>query len=235
MKSGLSANINYTWSKTLSNLNDYNQGALDPFLDIRNQQLDKAVSPQDLRHALKISWIYDLPSLAASNSFAAKVANGWSVSGILITQSGAPFSFLSSLQTASLNTGRSTLTGLSTVQDINSQLRITKDGDGIAYLRTTSGYLAEPLAGEVGTLPLRGFQGPWQNTLNLGLRKLVTFTDRYRFEFRTEALNLFNNVNWVIPDQALPPTGAGQSLTFGRNAFQSNSPRRVQFTLRMFF
>jgi hypothetical protein len=234
-RNGLSANVNYTWSKTLSNLNDYSQGAQDPFLDIRNQNLDKAISPQDLRHALKVSWIYDLPSLASNFGLAAKVVNGWSVSGILITQSGAPFSFLSALQNANLNTGRSTLTGLSTPDAIRSQLRLVKDGQGTSYLQSSRNFLAEPEPGDVGTLPLRGFQGPWQTNFNFGLRKLITFTDRYRFEFRTEALNLFNNVNWVIPDQTLPFADATGGLTFGRDATQSNTPRRVQFTLRLFF
>jgi len=66
---------------------------------LRNLSLDKVESPFDLRHALKTSWIYELPFgrgqsfLGNANALVDRLAGGWAIHGQARLQSGSAFSF----------------------------------------------------------------------------------------------------------------------------------------------
>jgi hypothetical protein len=242
---GLTLVANYTFSKVLSNLNDYAQGATDPYLDIKNPRADRARAGIDLTHAIKARWIYDLPfgkGHKMGTGSLAPVVGGWSFSGVFIVQSGAPFSLLSGLGT--LNTSldaanRNTLQSTLTAKQLDQRMSLSFDGLGPRFFTSTASELSHPLAGADGNLPLRAFSGPWQESVNVGLHKRFPIREGSFVEVRGEAFNLLNHANWVIPDQTLGANAgtitSGGPEEFGRSAFQSNLSRRVQFTLRVSF
>jgi len=63
----------------------------------RNLAYDKILSPFDIRHGIKMNWIYELPfgqgrSVLGSlhNPVARKVLEGWELAGVVRLQSGTP-------------------------------------------------------------------------------------------------------------------------------------------------
>src|SRR6185369_8190371 len=58
---GVNWTANYAWSKSLTNLAVDNQNQSLDFTTLRNIDLDKRVSPFDIRHVIQIAGTYDLP------------------------------------------------------------------------------------------------------------------------------------------------------------------------------
>lgn len=85
-----SINANYTYSKTIDEVTDFNSdfSAQNP-LDIR---LDRAVSAFDQRHRFVFTGVFEGP--ASGDSFASRIVGDWSLSPIFIAGSGRPFNLL---------------------------------------------------------------------------------------------------------------------------------------------
>ena len=257
LANGLSLSASYVFSKVLSNLDDYRPGAVDPYLDLYNSSLEWASAPFNLTHALKIVGAWKLPffeSRSAARSLSGKVLGGWSVSGIAIAQSGAPFSLLSggSLVTPAGNlatvnglgtftsqadSGQNTVATSLSASRIRSYFGIRKNPNGtVSYVNAPAGVFQQPAPGAVGNLQRRMFAGPGAFNLNLGLRKAVALTERVSAEFRAESINLFNNVNWLVGDQTYLGSNQGNNAAvFDNNVTQWNAPRTFQFSLRLLF
>lgn len=261
VKAGLSLTANYVYSKTTSNLDDYQQGAVDPYLDLKNPKQEWAPSPFNLTHAFKSTLIYDLPFAHhfASRSFGSKVLGGWTVSSILIAQSGAPFSVLAGYEAigyynnagnlvayygesnhlGTFNTQRDSGQNTVTTQGSVSQyFGIKKNGDGsVTYINNAPNTaFSNPAPGAVGNLQRRSFSGPGAFNLNLGLRKTFAFSEQTRLQFRGEAINLLNNVNWLVGDQTyLGGTGGANASFAPGSVSQWTPPRTLQFSMRLMF
>jgi len=95
MSAGLLLQGSYTWSKALSN--EFTNGVGGSYTSFRNQAFDKGVSPWDIRHGVKLNWIYELPFGPGrqrlsnfQNPFARRVLEGWEVASVTRIQSGSP-------------------------------------------------------------------------------------------------------------------------------------------------
>ncbi len=108
LTSGLQFQASYVWSHSIvdgsqSSLVDFNQS-----LTLRNGGLDKVPGGYDIRQALKINGLYELPvgkgrSFLNTTPVLSKVLEGWELSGISRVQSGAPFQLTSGR--TGMNTG----------------------------------------------------------------------------------------------------------------------------------
>lgn len=235
---GLSLNASYVLSKVLSNLDDYRQGAIDPYLNLDAPSLEWAPSPFNVTRAFKAIATWDVPG---------KLFRGWSISGIVMAQSGAPFSLLSggSLTmldgsvasvsglgtfTSLADSGQNTVTTSLTAAVIRKDFRLRKNGDGtVTYVDAPAGAFQEPGIAAVGNLQRRMFTGPGAFSLSLGVHKTISLTKRASAEFRAESINVLNNVNWLVGDQSY--TGS----SFDGKVSQWNAPRTFQFSLRLKF
>jgi hypothetical protein len=89
---GLQLGVSYTFSHSLDE-----QSALGLFyngnnpLDIRNAY---GSSDFDRTHVINIDYHYELPKFVAGNSWESKVTNGWAIQGLVIIQSGQPYSMV---------------------------------------------------------------------------------------------------------------------------------------------
>ncbi len=245
---GLSLNASYVFSKVMSNLDDYRLGAVDPYLNLDNPSLEWAPSPFNLTSAFKTAFTWDLPFAGRS-----KLLSGWSVSGIAIAQSGAPFSLLSGgyvttpngvmpvsglgTFTTQADSGENTVVTSLNASQIRSNFGIRENGDGtVTYVNAPAGAFQEPGPGGVGNLQRRMFSGPGAFNLNLGIRKTMALTERTSAEFRAESINVLNNVNWLVGDQAYTGVNNQQSASvFEGNVTQWNAPRTFQFLVRLAF
>lgn len=88
--------------------------------------------------------------------------------------------------------------------------------------------LLTPSRGVFGTRGRNTAFGDGLTSLSLGLHKQFDLGDRGRLEFRAEAFNLANTVNYNLPDAVLTSPNFGQVLTAG-------DPRQIQLALRFSF
>ena len=254
---GLSVTASYVLSKVLSNLDDYRQGAIDPYLDLDVPSLEWAPSPFNVAHAFKALSTWDLPfsqSRGSARSLSGRLLGGWSISGIVMAQSGAPFSLLSGgtvttptgnvtgisglgTFTSQADSGQNTVATSLTAGQIRTFFGVHKNGDGtVTYVNAPAGAFQEPGVGAVGNLQRRMFTGPGAFNLNLGVRKTISLTERTLAEFRAESINVLNNVNWLVGDESyMGASNQKNASLFDGNVRQWNSPRTFQFSLRLSF
>jgi hypothetical protein len=84
-----------------------------------------------------------------------------------------------------------------------------------------------------------GLQGPTRNNLrgprfsntNLSLNKHFQIHENYAVEFRAEAYNAFNHVNFALPTGSVADINGGSFGVIGDDA----GPRVMQFSLRVDF
>jgi hypothetical protein len=251
LSQGLGLTASYVLSKVMSSLDDYQPGAIDPYLDVHNSTLEWAPAPFNLTHSLKATAIWDIP-FSSGTGVVKRVLSHWSVSGILMAQSGAPFSLLSGGYVTEPNGAVTEVSGLGTFTSLadsgqnsvytsltGAQIKqffgIRENSNGtVSYVTAPAGAFQEPAPGTIGNLQKRLFTGPGAFNLNVGVRKMIALTERSQAEFRAESINLLNNVNWLVGDQAFLGNN-GQGAVFNNNVAQWNLPRTFQFSLRVLF
>jgi hypothetical protein len=70
--------------------------------------------------------------------------------------------------------------------------------------------------------------------MNLSLFKNLRITERFKLEFRSEAVNALNHTNLLNPNATFSPNRQGVSTNalFGRIT-SASPPRRLQFGMRL--
>ena len=172
------------------------------------------------------SGTYDLPfgrgkALLNQSGVVDKFVGGWTVGTIFLYQTGAPFQLFGGYNTFNdsadgglvLNgitksqlqnaVGVYPISGANYVSIINPKL-LTGTGTGNCNSVVT-GICQNTTPGTFGTNPW--LYGPHIWNVDMSLAKAVPITERVRFTFQVEALNLFNHTNFTIP--------GGGPLNFG--------------------
>lgn len=244
---GFSFQVNYAFSKSLSDTGGDSQTNFEPFLDNNNAKIEKAPTPFDLRHAFKGNFVLDLPFgkgkklLNTSNPVLSRIASGWSVSGNTILQSGSPFSIRSERGTLNRNTsGRSANNTANSVlggSDLDQIVGYYMTGNGPYVVAQSAinpadgrgvgadgraGFNGQvfynPGTGELGALQRRIFRGPRYFNFDFSIQKLTTIRENHTLELRMESLNVFNNV-------AFGTLQPGTTTTFDYNINNTNFGR----------
>lgn len=269
---GLNLLASYTFSKALTD----SDSALPVFAtfsgggEVQNPydlQSEKAVSNQDIPHALVISYIYELPfgegrAFQSGNSFVDKLAGGWQVSAIHRYQSGQPLSFCCSsgiptygrirpslvpgqpilseavrngtFDPLSPDLAQRTYFNRAAFYDVNAVC--VQDANG-NYVRNN------PINCRLPTEPFRF--GNMARTLgdvrsqnffneDITILKKTPLSEGVTLEFRTELFNVFNRTIFRSPN-TFDATNPSLNTNFGRVFGQSNTPRIIQFGLKLLF
>jgi hypothetical protein len=207
----------------------------DPF----NPHGDRGLSDFDARHNFVANALWDLPignghNIGAGLSgFAGKLAEGWSIGGILNLRSGFPFSPAIGLDRARNG-----------IDNVQSQRPDTASGRNASNAITgrpdryvdPSAFQLQP-AGFYGTVGRNVLTGPDLRLFDFSILKRTAITERVRTEFRFEAFNIFNHTNFAPLDSAsrLVFTGADSNgrgivpASFGQLTRTSTSSRQLQF------
>lgn len=254
---GLYFQANYTFSKNLTNAVGTSQQLFEPYLDNRNKDLDKQRADFDTTHVFNFNGVYQLPfgrgkKFLDFGSGWDKLFGGWEISGLAQWQSGAPITFVDTRGTLnrSARSARQTANSNLTNDEIRALMGIFQQnvgGTDIIYWINPSilsggaasgGYSITGASfpgqvffntnpGETGNLGRTIVNGPKYFNINAALLKNIRFTETMRLQFRVEAFNLLNNVNFVQNTQFanINSTAFGQITgAFG--------PREMQFALR---
>lgn len=113
MKHGLMVQGSYAFAKSLTNSLASSSVVFSQPTTLRDPNLDKGPSPWDVRHGIKLNWIYELPVgpgkqfLNGGNLLVRKLSEGWQLAGVTRVQSGSPFYLRSGRQTFNSASGQS--------------------------------------------------------------------------------------------------------------------------------
>lgn len=227
-KNGLTLLVSYTFSKamdTASSTNNSTTGTQKFPQDIRNLQLEKALSDFDRRHQFTASFNYALP-IGRGRAFFGDARGvtdfflgGWQLNGIVTILSGRPFTpVYSSLD---FSNQRPDVIG-----DPYSNVPAGLAFNPAAFTRPIASPADPTLFGNAGRNILTG---PWFNSTDLSLMKNFRLTERAKIQFRWEVFNVFNNPNFQVPVFQLDNANVG---TYTQTA---NENREMQFALKFIF
>jgi hypothetical protein len=218
---GLQLEGSYAWSKTLDFGEDTVQNEYDKIAS-------RAIAQTDITHRFVISYIYELPFGRGrpwgntQSGIADWLIGGWQVNGITTYQSGLPLAITASNtaglfnpRTSANNNGRSgKLSG-------RAQDRLIKWFDTSVF--------TQPASFTFGTASARihDLRAHGTRNFDLSLFKEFQATEKLKVQFRVEALNAFNRVQFSGPNTSVT------SSSFGRVSAQANAPRQVQFGLKL--
>ncbi len=141
MSKGLLLQGSYVWSH--SEANAFSNGRAGSFSTLRNYNTDKGPSPYDVRHALKLNWIYELPIGrghrflgGVQNRVAQKAMEGWQLASIVRLQGGTPIMLTSGRSTFNSGDGGVVLYNL-TQRQLQDMMSITKftNAQGVGEVR----------------------------------------------------------------------------------------------------
>jgi hypothetical protein len=221
MVRGLMFEGSYTWSKTLDFGEDTVQNEYDKIAS-------RAVAQIDIPHRFVLSSIYELPFGRgrpwgnSASGLANWLIGGWQINGITIYQSGLPLAIAAS-NTAGLfnprtnanNNGRSgNLTG-------RAQDRLTRWFDTSVFSQPA------PFTFGNASARIHNLRAHGTRNFDLSLFKEFQPAEKFKVQFRMEALNAFNTVQFSAPNTSVTST------SFGFVAAQANAPRQIQFGLKL--
>jgi len=233
---GLLVQGSYVFSKSLSNMYATSGVVFYQPFTLRNQELDKGLSPFDLTHGLKANWIWELPVgrgqsfLGNANGLVDRLAGGWAIHGQARIQSGSTFSFgnvqlvgmtRNELQKAvKIRKTTDPVTGAGVVfflpDDIilNTRRANNTTATGFSTLGAPTGRYISPANSNgcvQATVGQCGFgrlilHGPSLTRFDISLVKKTKITETVNLELRAEFLNAFNNINFKIGSQTAADT-----------------------------
>ena len=151
---------------------------------------------------------------------------GWQVSGILTLQSGNPFTV--------------SVPGANPIGGGTGVLRANLVGDPTVAtpgpnLWFNPAAFAAPASGQPGTSGRNTLIGPGFKNVDFSLSRSFHVTERFGVQFRAEAFDLFNNVNFGQPISSIGSSLSGHILSTRFGPGDSGSSRQLQFGVKVSF
>jgi len=232
---GLYFDVNYAFSKSLTNYYANSSVDFSGFTTLRNRGYDKGPAPFDIRHAVKGQLLYELPfgegkRWAFHNGLANRLIGGWNINSITRWQTGPPVQITSGLGgTFNPNDPGINLLGI-TGSQLQSLLTTnkTQQAGTVFYVPTSllastgraNASVLQPCA-TAGALCGKTFVwGPQFFRADISLVKETKITERVSVELRAEALNAFNDSDfyWACTAGSSACSISTQSTSFGKMA-----------------
>jgi trimeric autotransporter adhesin len=177
---GASFTILYTFSKAIDDSSTLGGG---PVLIPNDIAAERALSPTDQRHVLRLNYNFQSPIANTRTGFMATMLRGWTIGGVLNATSGTPF-------TATIN-GDSSGTGYTgNARAEATGLPVTS---GSGFFNPLA--FAVPATGTFGDAGRDTIPGIPQFTLTASFFRSFRIDDKRRIEFRIDSTNPINRVN----------------------------------------
>jgi len=231
---GMSFLVGYTWNKLVDDVST-TVGFLGQSSSRQNaydNDAERAISSQDIRHRFVTSFVYDLPFGAGRKIGASappavnRLIGGWQFNGIATFQSGLPLIITQGQNNVGLfnPTQRPTWNGSDANLSGSTDAMVKRWFD-------TSAFSITP-AFTWGNTPrvMPDLRADGTKNFDLSLFKNNYFNQgKFNAQFRMEFFNAFNRV------QFNPPGTQVDSSNFGVVSGQANSPRQIQLSLKLIF
>jgi hypothetical protein len=219
MAHGFSLMSSYVFGKYLDIISFGAEGGLGP-RDPANFRLNYGPSDSDVRNRFTSSYIYQLPKMKSAHGILGGVINDWQNQGVVIAQTGRPFTVGANADTAATGIGGE-------YADRVPGVSLSPAHRGVdSYFNTAA--FTEPADGTFGTSSRGILFGPSLVNVDFSLFKEFPVKEKGKFQFRSEFFNLFNHPNFNSMDTGL------SSGTFG-HLTGANDGRIAQFALKYLF
>jgi hypothetical protein len=239
---GLSMLASYTFSKTLDDASTFNitgsasqsvagenDLAQNPF-DVKSEY---GRSMFDARHRFVLSYQWNLPWYNHPQNWYGHILGNWQVNGITTLMSNTPFTVYDS-SNPSLQGSAPEISGFysSRPNIIGNPNSGTCAGNGAA-VRTAecwfnTGAFQQAQTGQFGNVGRNTLNGPAFQEWDFSALKSIPIHESMNLQFRAEFFNIFNNVNFRLPDNDISSPNFGQ--------IQAAQPGRVvQLALKLLF
>jgi hypothetical protein len=237
----------YTYSKSIDDVSTASVAFDTRFNDQNDARDSRGLSDFDRRHRFVTSGVYQLPFFANANGLTKGAVGGWEASGVLILQSGTPFTIIdpaggSAYALSSPNLATATFTPGATCANAPSSGSVTSrlgnwvkptayTPDATLPIYSTTGVASQGDATVYGDSPRNCIIGPPQKNVDLTLGKTFKLGERQNLRFRTDFFNLFNHPSFANPSApVVSAAGASAPITS-----VVGTPRLIQFSLKYSF
>jgi hypothetical protein len=249
LSQGLQAQLNYTWSKCMSDTPGfYGQFGDNVATESQtiagwafpqnpyNQQGDYGRCPQNVAHLFNGYVVYELPfgrgkRYANNLGRAADLAiGGWRLSSSFVFHTGFAQTIFASGDTSGTG-GFSTRANC--VSGVPSKVPMTFDPvtGGVHFLNPAA--VTNPAAGSFGNCAVGVFDGPGYKSADLSIAKDFSITERQSLEFRADMVN-FTNTPIFNFGQEFSGQHTATASNYGE-IFTSQGSRQIQFALKYRF
>jgi hypothetical protein len=216
----LAFQVSYTLAKSIDD--GCGIGAQCNAQNVLNRTSDVEISDTNQTNVFSASFTARSPFATNSNKFVKVLAGGWSLNGIVQLHSGLPYTVFAPI--AILNNG-----------GYNNE-RANVAGGGGSGAGTVAewfnvDHFADPAPYTYGNSVPNSLNTNWGKNLDLSLFRQfhIGLGETRYFEFRAEAFNILNNVQFGYPNNNLGNPNPGQVTS------QLNSPRQLQMGLKFYF
>lgn len=195
---GLDAMLGYTWAHSMDTSNDSNGGGTAMIQN--NLKADYGNSNWDIRSRFVGTVTYAMPNVSRLGTIGNALAGGWHANAIVTLQTGMPFN-------VSITNDQANVGGIGTQRPnylkagFSSCSRGTRINATPCIDRTAYGL---PALGTFGNVRRNDLHGPGLANVNFSMAKDFALIERFKFQFRAEAFNLFNHPSPGNPNSQLP-------------------------------
>jgi hypothetical protein len=234
----------YTWSKSIDDVSNASVAFLTRVNDQNNARASRGLSDFDRRQRFVTSAVYQLPFFANANGVSKAALGGWEASGVLILQSGAPFTIYdpsggSVYALASTPSSTATFSPGFACGNAPShgspESRLANWVNPLAYQPDAPATLSNGASSDgtlYGDTPRNCIIGPPQKNVDLTLSKTFKLGERQSLRFRTDFFNLFNHPSFQVPAATSVSAATGGSAPITSTV---GTPRLIQFSLKYSF
>jgi hypothetical protein len=250
-RAGLGVQASYTYSKSIDDTSAVLGGLLgatgvilqtvpqDPW----NWKAEKGPSTFDVTHVFSASVIQLLPidRVPILRPLGKTATSGWQFLNVTTLTTGSPFTVFSGVQQTGVGAGGADRPDLIAQPHFSTSRAVRQDYFGLGA--NNASFFSIPIGvsggtgpnqGRFGTLGRNTFRGPGFHNFDFALIKDTPFGHRGNaemgtVEFRAEFFNLFNIVNFGLPNNIVRGSGFG---LIGRT---SGNSRQIQFSLKLIY
>jgi len=231
---GLSATLNYTWSKSLDDVSS-NTTPMNSY----NLHQDYGPSTFDGRNNVNGYVYYSVPQLG---HFAPKLTKGFQVNALYSYSSGQPISPGISTdisKTDQLHDRPNVTQGVNPYTGLKLSSS-TSSGRQYSWMSNAGSAFTTPAAGTYGDERRDAYVGPNFRTVDVSLFKHTPVTEKINSEFRVEIFNVFNFNNFANPVVSNIGSSTFGLITNTRNGAAApgigyGEPFNIQFALKFTF
>jgi hypothetical protein len=232
---GLSLLASYTWSRSKDDLTGVSLAGASGIANVAGPQnaynpaAEWSLSTQDTPNRFTTAITYELPfgkgkQFLTSNGLLNWIVGGWSANAVSTIQNGYPLSVTQTNNNSVFGGSyqRPNATGVAPATTGSADDRI---GDWL----NPAAFSQAPAYTFGNISRFLDVRGPGLFNWDLSLNKSFAIRERYKAQFRAEALNATNTVYFGNPVTSI------NSATFGQITSQINNPRLIQLGIRVTF
>jgi hypothetical protein len=220
----------YTYSHLMTNADTFSGSTGS--MDTAQPDLEYSIGALDQTHSVKLSTVWTLPFGAdqrwLTSGVSSAIFGNWRISAVQIYSSGFPVGVTTGAAPLPIFNGSNRPNVVAGVDWRAPFAGDSFDPNVDKYLNRAA--FSAPV-GQLGNAPRRNgdVRRPWNMTENISIAKTIDISTRMRVDLRAEAFNLFNRVIWGAPNSDF------NSANFGLVNSTANSPRQMQFGVRLYW